>query len=178
MQNSILIQNGTGAEVRTQINNALQTIATDFAGGLDPATMNPNNAYPFCTWLDTGNNLLKRRNANNTLWIDIGTIDSNGKVLLFGVYGQRGTVTITADTTLTNDHSNKLLVVNTSSNVTLTMPQEPTPYMTFKVFNKGEGTVTLAYGTFYGATGSTTNIALSQNQSVELHSDGVAFYSI
>jgi len=178
MQNSILIQNGTGAEVRAQMNNALRSIVTDFAGANDPAEMNPSNAFPYCTWLDTNDNLLKRRNNTNTAWFSIGTLESNGKITLFNVYGQQGLITINTDTTLTNDHSNKLIIVNSLNDITITMPQTPTVYMTFKIFNKGAGTVTLAYGTFYGATGVTTNIALSQNQSVELHSDGVAFYSI
>lgn len=178
MQNSILIQNGTGAEVRAQMNNALQSIVTDFAGANDPAEMTPSNAFPYCTWLDTNNNLLKRRNNTNTAWLSIGTLESNGKITLFNVYGQQGLITINTDTTLTNDHSNKLIIVNSLNDITITMPQTPTVYMTFKIFNKSTGTVTLAYGTFYGTTGVTTSISLSQNQSVELHSDGVAFYNI
>lgn len=176
MQSSITIQNGSGLEVRAAINNALQSIVTDFAGATDPATTTPSNAFPFCTWLDTANNLLKRRNAANTVWNNVGTL-SDDKIMLFNVYGHSGVRNITTDTTLADDDSNKLIVVNSASAVTLTMPTATT-YMSFKVYNKGTGTVTLTNGTFYGETGSSVSVALSQYQSIELHSDGTAFYAI
>ena len=177
MQSSITIQNGSGIEVRTGINNALQTLATDFAGATDPSTMSPSNAFAYCTWLDTNNGLVKRRNAANTSWNSIGTVDSNGKIMLFGVYGHSGVKTITANTTLTSDDINNFIVVNSANAVTLTMPT-PTAYMSFKIFNKGSGTVTLTNGTFYGESGSASNMQLSSNQSVNLSSDGTNFYAI
>ena len=177
MQSSITIQNGSGIEVRTGINNALQTLATDFAGATDPSTMSPSNAFPYCTWLDTSNNLVKRRNAATTGWNSIGTIGSSGKIMLFGVYGHSGVKTITADTTLNESHINNFIVVNSANAVTLTMPT-PTDYMSFKIFNKGSGTVTLTNGTFYSSNGSASNMVLNSNQSVNLSSDGTSFYSL
>jgi hypothetical protein len=53
-----------GLAVIQDINKALATIATDFAGPDDPAA----KAFAYCTWADTGNMLLKRRNAANTAW--------------------------------------------------------------------------------------------------------------
>ena len=53
-----------------QINNALATIATDFAGGADPASL----AGPHMTWADTTNSLLKRRNAANTAWVTLSNL--------------------------------------------------------------------------------------------------------
>jgi hypothetical protein len=177
MQNSITIQNGSGASVRASINNALQSIVTDFAGSTDPSSMTPSNAFPYCTWLDTTNGLLKRRNAANTSWNSIGTVNSSGKIMLFGVYGHSGVKTVTANTTLTSDDINNFIVVNSANAVTLTMPT-PTAYMSFKIFNKGSGTVTLTNGTFYGESGSASNMQLSSNQSVNLSSDGTNFYAI
>ena len=179
MQYSTTIQNGSGSEVRASINNAFQSVLTDFAGATDPSTMTPSNAFAYCTWLDTSNNLVKKRNAANTAWISIGTIDSTtGAVTLFGVYGQSGTMAITADTTLTVADSNKFIVVNSNSAVTLTVPASPTEYTTYKIYNKGSGTLTITGGTFYDETGSASNVALSQYQSISLSSDGTSFYAI
>lgn len=178
MQYSISIQNGTGAEVRAAINNAFQSVVTDFAGATDPSAMAPSNAFPYCTWLDTANGLLKRRNAANTAWISVGTVDSSGNVILFGVHGQSGATTVTANITLTEADSNKFLVVSSSNNITITMPSTLSQYLTYKIFNKGSGTVTITGGTFFGEQGSATNISLSQNQSVNLSCDGTSFYEI
>lgn len=41
-----------------------QNLATDYAGPTPPAT-----TWPFMTWADTGNMLLKRRNAADTDWV-------------------------------------------------------------------------------------------------------------
>lgn len=177
MQSSITIQNGSGAEVRAAINNALQSIVTDFAGATDPSTLTPTNAFPFCTWLDTANNLVKRRNASNTAWITIGTLNSSGKIMLYNVYGQSGSLTVTANTTLTASNINNLVVANSSSNITIALPT-PTQYMSFKIFNKGLGTVTVNNGTIYTSTGSVTSLNLTSNQSVQLSSDGTSFYTI
>ena len=59
-----------GAVAIPNINKIIQTIATDFAGPDDPAAM----AWPYCTWADTGNGLLKRRNAAGTAWVVEGTL--------------------------------------------------------------------------------------------------------
>lgn len=57
-----------GLQLVQQTNEALETIATDFAGAADPAGL----AAPYMTWADTANQLLKRRNAANTAWVSLG----------------------------------------------------------------------------------------------------------
>lgn len=52
------------------LNNALQTIATDFSGDTDPAAL----AWPFSKWADTSTGLLKRRNAAGTEWVVEGSL--------------------------------------------------------------------------------------------------------
>lgn len=54
-----------------QVNGALETIATDFAGSTDPAAF----AGAYMTWADTANQVLKRRNAANTAWVVIGNLE-------------------------------------------------------------------------------------------------------
>jgi hypothetical protein len=179
MQFSTAIQNGSGAEVRARINNAFQTVSTDFAGATDPSAMTPSCAYPYCTWIDTSNGLVKKRNAANTAWIDIGTVDiTTGEIFLFDVYGQRGAIAISTNFTLTLLDANKLVVANSANNLTITLPNEPTQYTSYKIFNKGTGTVEINGGMFYSITGSASNIVLAQYQSVVLASDGLAYYSV
>lgn len=179
MQYSTMIQNGSGAEVRAGINNAFQTVTTDFAGATDPSAMTPSCAYPYCTWVDTGNGLVKKRNAANTAWINIGTVDTTtGEILLFNAYGQNGALAVTANTTLTLADTNRLIVANSANNITITVPSAPTQYTSYKFFNKGTGTVEISGGSFYGESGVSSNVQLSQNQSVNLSADGTSYYSI
>lgn len=55
-----------GLKLVQDVNKALQTIATDFAGPTDPAGL--PGCGPYCKWADTANGLRKRRNAANTGW--------------------------------------------------------------------------------------------------------------
>lgn len=57
------------------VNGALQSLATDFAGSVDPAAI--DGVGPYCTWADTGNGLLKRRNAAGTDWVVEGSLFLN-----------------------------------------------------------------------------------------------------
>ena len=179
MQNSINIANGTGAEVRANINNAFQSVSTDFAGATDISTMTPNNAFPFSKWIDTGNGLVKRRNANNTAWINTGTVDPSGNIFMTNAYGQNGVMTISQNTTLSVTDTNKVIISLSSNNITLSVPNTNlTEYLSYKVYNRGSGTLEITGGTFYGSTGSATSIILNQYQSVNIVCDGESFYTI
>ena len=59
-----------GLQLVQQANDALETVATDFAGDNDPAA----SAGPFTKWADTQNGLLKRRNAAGTAWVTEGAL--------------------------------------------------------------------------------------------------------
>lgn len=59
-----------GLQLVQQVNDALLTVATDFAGSVDPAA----TANAYMTWADTGTGYLKRRNAANTDWTIIARI--------------------------------------------------------------------------------------------------------
>lgn len=61
-----------GPTLVDQVNKALQTIATHFAGSNDPASI----AWPCSIWADTGNGRLKMRNAAGTAWIDLCPLES------------------------------------------------------------------------------------------------------
>lgn len=52
------------------MNEAFQTIATDFSGSSDPAAL----AWPYCRWADTGTGRWRIRNAAGTAWVDAGPL--------------------------------------------------------------------------------------------------------
>lgn len=53
-----------GLQLVTEVNDALETIATDFAGATDPAS----EAFSYSLWADTATGYVKRRNAANSAW--------------------------------------------------------------------------------------------------------------
>lgn len=62
----------SGADLVDDVNDALQSLGTDFAGSTDPAAV--GGVGPYMTWADTANGLLKRRNAADTAWVTIGKL--------------------------------------------------------------------------------------------------------
>jgi hypothetical protein len=72
-QNSIVVSTTpplSGLTMVQSINAANQSLATDFAGAIDPAA----SAIPYSTWADTGTGTLKRRNATNSAWVVEGRL--------------------------------------------------------------------------------------------------------
>ncbi len=59
----------SGATVDSNIQNALDSLNTIQSGATAPAS-----AAPYSLWADTGNALLKQRNAANNAWIVVGTL--------------------------------------------------------------------------------------------------------
>ncbi len=69
-QHDYVIANGTGAAVRSDLNNALAAIVSNNSGSTEPAT-----TYAYQWWADTTANQLKLRNAANSAWITIQELD-------------------------------------------------------------------------------------------------------
>lgn len=63
------VQNDTGANVRSDINNNLAACFTNNSGASAPST-----TYAYMWWADTSNGLLKLRNGGNTDWITVGSL--------------------------------------------------------------------------------------------------------
>ena len=63
-QHDYNIANQTGANFRTDLNNALLAISSNNSGSSEPSTM-----YAYEWWIDTSNNVLKLRNSSNNAWI-------------------------------------------------------------------------------------------------------------
>ena len=60
-QHDYNIANSDGATVRADINSALQALAECSSGATAPST-----TFAYQWWADTGNDLLKQRNAANS----------------------------------------------------------------------------------------------------------------
>ena len=68
-QHDYVIANGTGAAVRSDINNGLAAIVSNNSGASAPST-----TYAYMLWADTSTNLLKLRNGANSAWITVGDL--------------------------------------------------------------------------------------------------------
>ena len=85
-----VIANQTGANTRSDLNNAFSAIVSNNSSASEPATM-----YAYQWWADTANDLLKQRNAANSAWISILTL-STGAVTSGGDPTMGGDLTGTA----------------------------------------------------------------------------------
>jgi len=65
-----VIANGTGAAVRSDLNNALAAIVSNNSGSSEPGT-----TYAFQWWADTNANVLKIRNSSNDGWVTLRELD-------------------------------------------------------------------------------------------------------
>ena len=70
-----VIANGTGAAVRSDLNNALAAVVSNNSGSSAPST-----TYAYQWWADSGSSLLKMRNSGNSAWVTMQKLD--GTVLL------------------------------------------------------------------------------------------------
>ena len=65
------IANGTGAAVRTDINNVLDAVVSQNSGSSEPST-----TFSYQYWADTTAGLLKIRNGANNAWVTVGALDA------------------------------------------------------------------------------------------------------
>lgn len=68
-QHDYVLANQTGANFRSDLNNALLAIVSQNSGASEPATM-----YGYQWWADTTSGNLKLRNAANSAWITVGSL--------------------------------------------------------------------------------------------------------
>jgi hypothetical protein len=71
-QNDFVIANDTAANVRADINLALQALASTSSGATAPAT-----TYANMLWYDTATNFLYMRSEADDAWIKLGTLDQS-----------------------------------------------------------------------------------------------------
>ena len=65
-----VIDNGTGAAVRTDINNVLSAIVSNNSSSSEPSTK-----YAYQWWADTTTGILKIRNSSNNGWVELLQLD-------------------------------------------------------------------------------------------------------
>ena len=65
-----VIANGTGANVRSDLNNALAAIVSNNSSSTEPGT-----TYAYQWWADTNANVLKLRNSSNDGWVTLRQLD-------------------------------------------------------------------------------------------------------
>tara|TARA_Y100000052_G_scaffold24964_1_gene28014 strand:- start:63 stop:1106 length:1044 start_codon:yes stop_codon:yes gene_type:complete len=65
-----VIDNGTGAAVRTDLNNALAAIVSNNSSSSEPSTK-----YAYQWWADTTTGILKIRNSSNNGWVELFQLD-------------------------------------------------------------------------------------------------------
>lgn len=74
-QHDGVIDDGSGAVVLADLNNALQALLSQSSG-----TSAPSTTYANQVWIDTTNHVVKRRNEANSAWIITGRTDAEGLV--------------------------------------------------------------------------------------------------
>lgn len=90
------IANGTGAQVRADINNVLDAIVSNNSNATEPGT-----TYAYMWWVDTTNNLLKLRNSANDAWITVGSSNAaNLGLATLAAPSFTGAVSFAGDVTL------------------------------------------------------------------------------
>lgn len=89
------IANGTGAQVRADINNVLDAIVSNNSNASEPTT-----TYAYMWWVDTTNNLIKLRNSANDAWITVGSTATNLGLAPLASPSFTGTATFAGDVLL------------------------------------------------------------------------------
>jgi len=74
-QHDMTITNQTASAARTDLNNALQALASTSSGGSAPSPTFANQL-----WYDTTNNILKQRNEANSAWCNLLYIDQTSNI--------------------------------------------------------------------------------------------------
>lgn len=103
-QSTLTVNDGSGSSVLTQLNAALQALATSSSG-----TAAPTTTYPYQFWADTTNNLWKMRNAGNTAWVTLGALGASDG-LVGAVDGAKLTDNTVALSKLVRGTLNKVLL--------------------------------------------------------------------
>lgn len=107
-----VLANASGAAFRADLNATLQAIVSNNSSATEP-----NPTFAFMWWVDTANNLLKQRNAANSAWVTIGTLD--GGMLLKDGSSAAPALAFAADTDtgLTRGGANQLKFVAAGDDV-------------------------------------------------------------
>ena len=93
-----VIANQTGANTRSDLNNLFSAIVSQNSSGSEPATK-----YAYMVWADTGNGVLKIRNAGNNAWLSVYSLTTGANTGSLPLAGGQMTGNITFSGTQTVD---------------------------------------------------------------------------
>jgi hypothetical protein len=154
-QNSLVVADGTGAQVLAAMNNALDTLRTQFSGPTPPGT-----PLPYQVWADTTTGVLKVRDAANTVWIPVQPLSGLGYNVTKTLAG--GTYTLTEFEALASSFEfNGAL----TSNLVIVVPNNM-PVFAVENLTTGAFTVTIK-------TAAGTGQAIGQGEISMLYCNGV-----
>ena len=137
-----VIANGTGAAVRSDLNDALAAIVSNNSSATAPAT-----TYAFQFWVDTTANELKQRDSTDSSWITIGAIDTaNLGLATLASPSFTGTVTSAGNISMTGTGA-----IDVAAGTTAQRPGTPSSGMIR--FNTTDTTFEGYNGTAWGAIG-------------------------
>jgi hypothetical protein len=154
------IANDTGQAVRSDINNALGALFTLSSGASAPAT-----TIAHMLWADTTNNLLKQRNAANTVWFVRGTLAES-----FVLSRSSNTIIGVGD-------FGRVFLCTSTFTQTLTAAATLGDGFYFWILNDGTGIITLDPNASETINGATT-LALYPGQNCAVFCNGSSFKTI
>ena len=139
------IANGTGAAVRSDLNQVLAAIASNNSNATDPAT-----TFAYQWYVDTGDNTLYIRNAANNAWVAVSAVGGIGSANL-------GLAPIAAPTFTGDVVFNSTGAVQVPSGTDAQRPGSPTngDFRYNDEQNKFEGRVNGAWSDIGGGGGAT-----------------------
>lgn len=141
-QNDFVLANQDFPSMRTDLNNALQALASNSSGATAPST-----TYAYQWWYDETTDILKIRNANNDAWINVASFDQSADTWTPYVGAAALTATAAELNQLDGDSTAALKVpVGTEA-------QRPTPAAGMLRFNDDDDVFEGYDGTAWGAIG-------------------------
>ncbi|WP_417624969.1 hypothetical protein [Paremcibacter congregatus] len=149
-QHDMNVADGSGAVVRSDLNGALEAMATCQMGASAPSP-----TWPLMWWGDTANSLLKQRNAANTAWIN--------RCDLSTAFLQAGDVGVAAGNLMQIDQSETTTDSATTTTLGTTLKHEITGTTTITAFNGVAGvTYHCRAGGAFTITHHATNLDILQ----------------
>jgi hypothetical protein len=151
------VANASGASVRSDLNSVLSAIVSMNSGASAPST-----TFAYMWWVDTTNNLVKRRNAANSGWIPVAPVSA--------------TMVQAKSTSYTVALSDYGTLLNCTSTFTLSLTAAATlgDGFVFGVKNSGTGIITVDPNSTETVDGSTT-IKLYPGEGAIFWCNGTAF---
>ena len=155
-QNDYVIDNQTTPLFRTDLNAALQALASNSSGSSAPVT-----TYANMMWYDTTANILKMRNEADSAWINLGTLDQGANT-----FGTTNATNLTG--TSTSNIQTTALATGTANTTTFlrgdrTWQVVSTTPTTDQVLTATAGATAGAVGTYIIAWNNSTTDILQGN---------------